>query len=1310
MTRPPNRALWTAIARIAATLLVVSPATAHAGGQGRGLPLPPHLIERNYLGAANAVISDSIGAPAPRWILLDDPEQRCFSPYLRTEPLAGDPSCYGSGFTEDVASQRANPACDCSVQGVTEDFRTIWLCVPLEGIDSSFPLLETFWDAACTVQAIPGSEHDATLSLRFLRESESDVSSEYPDQPRPVVRRQVALEIALELEGEIVSTQRLPSSGFQPLDVTTDEDGAPVFLDAEYPPDNGPISIAEVGWYDGTSFDCGGAWLGRALEIERVAAGGSVSLPRRELIALAQRLHSATYCEPDGSRECTYTPSLVFLEPNGTLTTPSSVSLSEGESVCNVHLRFSEPLTQCNDGIDNDLDGFTDYPADSACTSTHAEGEGLFGRGRLIDDSRGRLAIGDLDLDGDADVVSYASTTSNAAVVRWFENRIAERAPWSKHDIVTIEGYPDYGAQLVLADFDRDADLDVLLTTSIALLWLENPGPAEGESEWALHQIDDCIQSTVVADVDRDGDEDILFAGWAYCGGEPSVLGWLENRIEDGLGWARRPIPTAWSGSSSNVGLSVGDLDGDSDPDLVLNDGRISWYENRLAAALEWKERTIEPSFQSRRRVATTDLSGDGIPDVLVSDSRYYNSYWYENRLAQSAPWLLHSIAGDPATRPADLDGDGDSDLITDRRSTGVPAWRQNFGGSFGPITSDGGYEWDSDGPFAADLNADGNPDLVAVADGSVAWFENRLPPRNDSRSNALPLREGPTRGTLRRAAADGSTTCRSPAPMVWYRFTAPTNGTLEVDTCGSYDLPGVAQGVDPVLAIFDGTSELACNDDSPSHCGGPEGTNAYDSFVSTHLQAGESVDVGVMRYAYSFDGAFLLNTAFVSDVSNDARERAAELAIPAGGGAVETIGELSGASRDGESRCGESDAPDVWYRFTAPTDGAFWVDTCGTNDQGAPDAGTDTIVSLHAATELACNDDWIGSALPARCSDSDSGARYDSYAETTVASGETIWIRVSRFSTAADGPFVLHAGFDPRPPNDRREQALPLGLGETTGTLAGAWPDAERPSCGDPTSPGAWYRFEAPAEGVFHLCETSGYDGYSRPVIALFDGDGELACSTQDLQCYEGTRLAQGDTVLARVGRRTAATQNGAFHLEASFLPTPVNDLREARIPLSIGENWGTFAGAAKDGDASCETTGAQDVWYEFAAPSAGILRLNSCGSPTSLALALFAAEAEVGCNGGWWSASSEQPLACEEWNASFFAYLEVEVGAGESLVLRASRPGYLGYLMPGQGSFSIDAEFLPAPEPAAAMLALAALGVLGALRARPEQRSTRT
>jgi hypothetical protein len=147
---------------------------------------------------------------------------------------------------------------------------------------------------------------------------------------------------------------------------------------------------------------------------------------------------------------------------------------------------------------------------------------------------------------------------------------------------------------------------------------------------------------------------------------------------------------------------------------------------------------------------------------------------------------------------------------------------------------------------------------------------------------------------------------------------------------------------------------------------------------------------------------------------SNDDIANAYPLFLNCWNNQCETFGSLYWATNDGSATCGNSGQPDVWFKFTAPSDGNFKINTCGTHDLFGVDTGVDTVLSIHSSNsgnqsdQIDCNDDASGSA----CSTKDSGLGRDSFLTHAMTSGETVYIRLTRYSEYTNGMYNLGWSF----------------------------------------------------------------------------------------------------------------------------------------------------------------------------------------------------------------------------------------------------------------------------------------------------------
>jgi hypothetical protein len=123
----------------------------------------------------------------------------------------------------------------------------------------------------------------------------------------------------------------------------------------------------------------------------------------------------------------------------------------------------------------------------------------------------------------------------------------------------------------------------------------------------------------------------------------------------------------------------VTDLDGDGRPDIVIGyeainrSGKVAWYEAGADPTAPWTEHAIA-DLAGPMSLDTADLDGDGDADIVVGEHRLDQPenarlVWIENTEGTGEAWVLHLIhMGDEhhnGAQTVDIDGDGDLDIIS---------------------------------------------------------------------------------------------------------------------------------------------------------------------------------------------------------------------------------------------------------------------------------------------------------------------------------------------------------------------------------------------------------------------------------------------------------------------------------------------------------------------------------------------------------------------------------------------------------------------------------------------------------------------
>jgi hypothetical protein len=372
-------------------------------------------------------------------------------------------------------------------------------------------------------------------------------------------------------------------------------------------------------------------------------------------------------------------------------------------------------------------------------------------------------ALGDLDGDGDVDIVVANGSFQQTRV---YFNNCAPTDPqpaWAFTDAVYGVTFPVSGGEgrdVALADLDLDGDLDVFLANrgQASRVYL-NSGTGSFAPDDLLHfpqsEANQNAAWVAVADVDLDGDPDVVLGkdqGSGYLW--PSV--YLNDRAQGGSGALTAALANVPAfGGQGVYSLALGDLNGDALPDLyavrpdqidllLVNRGyspNQALEANRVPAGAFADNTLVGLPMDAFTTTgcATGDVDGDGDVDILASSNWPGGlRLWLNDGAANfvDATGALLPDADCNGGRPtlADVNGDGDLDLLAvcayrSATPSGKGGLRQlvNDGtGRFTDVTAanvPANSVWNDlvDGAVA-DLDADGRPDWVAVAAGTLGY------------------------------------------------------------------------------------------------------------------------------------------------------------------------------------------------------------------------------------------------------------------------------------------------------------------------------------------------------------------------------------------------------------------------------------------------------------------------------------------------------------------------------------------------------------------------------------------------------------
>ncbi len=280
-------------------------------------------------------------------------------------------------------------------------------------------------------------------------------------------------------------------------------------------------------------------------------------------------------------------------------------------------------FTTSGNGItgDVDLDGDIDLVANSGYLDQlvlyRNAGGGTFNGPITISTSRRPLYLCKVDNDADLDLVVRDLTTGTFG---WMTNNGA--GVFSAYQSFGLQ-HQEYRISLP-ADLDGDGDADVAAATFSDQYWYANDGNGNFTSNTYVGT-QAFSQIAVASDIDGDNDADLL------CGG--NQLQWYENLGSGVFNSTAHVITTSLP--TFTVQSRVADLDNDGDNDVLIYTGtdtltgpiQLHWFENLGAGA--FGPANAFGTVQFYLDCKFNDLDGDGDLDIAYRSSEGLG--WYEN-------------------------------------------------------------------------------------------------------------------------------------------------------------------------------------------------------------------------------------------------------------------------------------------------------------------------------------------------------------------------------------------------------------------------------------------------------------------------------------------------------------------------------------------------------------------------------------------------------------------------------------------------------------------------------------------------------
>ncbi|MFH0974685.1 MAG: FG-GAP-like repeat-containing protein [Spirochaetota bacterium] len=301
-------------------------------------------------------------------------------------------------------------------------------------------------------------------------------------------------------------------------------------------------------------------------------------------------------------------------------------------------------------------------------------------------------------------------------------------------------------SSVFVADINKDTYPDIIATAYNSssdnpalpeIVWWMNDGYGSFTRMPAIESAFNYATSVTVADINNDGSIDIIAT--ASSGTGLGEIAWWKN---NGSGSFTRmnPIDEHFAGASY---VTTAYINNDAYPEILAagrtpGEGSASWWLNDTNEGFIKQE--LDQADDLSQSIGVADINNDGYMDIYAACKGHALSWWANN--GSGVMGNMQTVGNDSlyniyhSVKAFNADNDGDIDLAATKSSTGDLIWWENNG--TGIFTVKHEIDTDLTGAaflFSADLDKDGNPEIICAGKDSIAsynfrsdiWYKHQL-------------------------------------------------------------------------------------------------------------------------------------------------------------------------------------------------------------------------------------------------------------------------------------------------------------------------------------------------------------------------------------------------------------------------------------------------------------------------------------------------------------------------------------------------------------------------------------------------------